>query len=206
MRTKHKRMPMFAMPDVVQKKTPSTQLEREINEALSRHRSRKSPHRHHATKAEDGEQEQAEVLMVANDAALEGDFALAAKILKGGRPRLLKVYTAVREPDVDDNDFVRVPKGDRKVEIDVTAADIKKHGQEDKPVTEALVKKVAAMLSYDGKQGDEGLQASSDTWDGDVWYYTMAADPYTGALTEKSYFLENFTQEESQRIFEETRR
>ena len=139
--------------------------------------------------------------MVANDAALEGDFALAAKILKDGRQRLVKVYTAVRAPDEGDEDNDFVSKGDRQVEIAVTAAEIKKLGQEDKPVTAALVKKVADMLAYDGKAGDEGLKASSDTWDGDVWYYTMAADPYTGELTEKSFFLENFTQEESQQIF-----
>ena len=182
------------------KKTPSSQLEREINEALSRHRSRKSSHRvHHATKAGNGEQ--AAVLMVANDAALEGDFALAAKILKGGRQRLVKVYTAVRVPNEDEDDEDFVPKGDRQVEIGMTAAEIKKLGQEDKPVTEAIVKKVAEMLAYDGKAGDEGPQASSDTWDDNVWYFTMTADPYTGELTEKSFFLENFTQEESQQIF-----
>ena len=144
--------------------------------------------------------------MVANDAALEGNFALAAKVLKDGRQRLIKVYTAVRPPfeeDYVEPDFV--PKGERKVEIDATAADIKKHAQEDKPVTEALVKKVAGMLAHDGKEGDEGLQTSSDTWDGNVWYYTMAADPYSGELTEKSFFLENFTQEESQQIFEKLR-
>lgn len=185
-------------------KKSQKQIKREVDDFLRSHSfgSSRTSRRHHATRLDGGflgfAGEQAAVLMVANDAALDGDFAEAAKVLKGGRERYLNATTALRKEDAED--FVDQAK--KQIEISVTSADIKKHAGKDKPVTEAVVEKTAKELLRAGKEGDEGLKASADTWDADhdVWYYTMTSD--YGDLIERSYFLENFTEEESRQIFE----
>ena len=191
-------------------KKSAKQIRREVDDFLRSHAQGSSgtPRRHHATKVDQPyrptlpwervNEDQAAVLMVANDAALDGDFVQAAKVLKSGSARHLNVTTALRKED--EEDFADQAK--RQIEISVTSADIKRHAGRDKPVTEAIVERTAKELLRAGKEGDDGLQASSDTWDENVWYYTMTSD--YGDLIERSYFLDNFTEEEAQRIFAST--
>lgn len=199
------------MPRVRQKKNPA-QLDREIADALRRRsklRAVKAPRkRAHSTKGSSRRGKdngrQGEILMVANDAALEDQFDRAEEILGQGKQRAIaQSFTTVTPESAEAGDYASRGWEDRDgAPIEVTAYDIEEQREleSDTPVTDAIVEKAVEWLRDHGAS-----ETSSSKYHPGVWYSTEfeISDYSTGEERQEDFFLRNFTADEERRVFDE---
>jgi hypothetical protein len=204
------------------KKKSRTQLDREIAEVLSRsHRSskkkpsatraaRKGSKSAHATaKRGKSNGKQAEILMVANDAALERQFDRAEEVLAQSKPRAIATaYQIVTEASSRIGDVADRGWEDKEGEaIEVAAYDFEEALDDGShaPVTDAIVKKTAEWLRDHGASD----VSSSPHQPGD-WYSTEFEASYEtgepGEERSEDFFLRNFTPLEEKLVFDAFRR
>lgn len=188
------------------RKTPA-QLDREIAAALRRKpssaRTKRSPtQRTHAT-AKKGDGKQADVLMVANDAALSDQYDRAAKILSQGKQRAIATaFTTTTPESAEAGDYASRGWEDKDGDaIEVDAGDIaEEHEAESQsPVTDAIVNKAVQWLRDHGANG-----TSASNFHPGTWYETEfeTTDYGSGEEKQEEFFLRNFTEQEEKKIFE----
>ena len=191
------------------RKKTSAQLDREIADALRRPKAKrtrrsKEPLRGHATITQGKDDpKQADILLVANDAALSTQFGRAAKLVSQGQDRkIATAFTTVTDESAAAGDYASRGWEDEDGDaIDIDENDIEEAFEADShaPVTDAFVQKAIAWLRDHG-----AIEASSSTFHPGVWYETEFAIDYgSGEEKQKEFFLRNFTVEEQKRVFEE---
>jgi hypothetical protein len=206
------------MPTGPRKKS-TAQLSREIAEVLSRKPSHarvrapassrvknlkaiKTKHAH-AAKKKKSDPRQEDALMIANDAALEGKYEVAEKILSKGKQRTIATaYTTITPESAEAGDHADRGWVDQDGDdIEVYADDIAEAHEtgSGSPVTDAIVNKVIRWLKDHG-----AYETSSSSFDPGVWYSTSYAvsDYGTGEERQEDFFLRNFSNQEEKRIFE----
>ena len=188
------------------RKTPA-QLNREIAQALHRRRDKatlkKAVARAHSTiKAPAAGPKQEELLMVANDAALSGQYGRAEKIVGQSKQRAIATaFTTVTEESSAAGDYAsRGWEDEEGDDIEVDADDIE--GQVDvgsqAPVTDAIVDKAVQWLRDHGAS-----ETSSTRFRPGTWYETEFEMDYgVGEEKQEEFFLRNFTAQEEKLIFE----
>lgn len=194
-------------------KKSGAQLDREIAEALRRSpstrrnpiaRAPKRPKRpvqsHARTKKTNSKQ--AEILMVANDAALSGQFDRAEKILEQGQQRkIATAYKTTTPESAAEGDYADRGWEDEEGDaIEVGSYEIEEQAEaaSQAPVTDAIVKQAVRWLQDHG-----AIEASSSRFDPGVWYSSEAAMDYSsGEDRMEDFFLRNFTEDEGRRVFQ----
>ena len=189
------------------KKKSAAQLDREIAQALrrkpapSRAPSSRSTSRHARVKKNDGNG--AGVLLVANDAALSGDFDRVEELLKQGPARTIATAFQVvdeessRTGDSKDSGW-EDEEGDA---IEISSYDIEEQvdAESHVPVTDAFVKQAVQWLRDHGAN-----EASSSSFRKGVWYSSPSEMDYSsGEERSEDFFLRNFTEDEERRVFKE---
>ena len=203
-------------------KKTAAQLQREIDVALARKstspstrsvatlghskghahvKTARSPHRlHHSTKQSSPRQE--EILMVANDAALEGDVKRAFKVLSQGEQRkITTTFNRTTPESASEGGFSKTGWIDEKGDpIKVDEDDIQEAIDDDdeQPVTEAIVRAAVKWL-----RDNYASEYSSDRhFHAGGWYSTTweTLDYSTGEEEERNFHLENFTEAEERLI------
>lgn len=183
------------------------QLDREIAAALSRKptssRAKRYPNarRAHATVKTD--QKQADILMVANDAALSDQYARAEKLLSQGKQRTIATaFTTTTPESVEAGDYAArgwVDKDGEDIEVDADEIASEHEAGSQTPVTDAIVEKAVKWLRDAG-----AYEMSSSSFQPGTWYETLfkTSDYGTGEEKQEEFFLRNFTEAEEKKIFE----
>jgi hypothetical protein len=194
----------------MKRKTPA-QLDREIAAALRRKpsssRAKRSPNTRRAHATVNKDTKQADILMVANDAALSDQYDRAEKLLSQGKQRAIATaYTTVTPESATEGDFADRGWVDKEGDaIDVDADDIASEHEANShaPVTDAIVKKAIEWLRDAG-----AYEASSSSYDPGVWYSSSSevSDYSTGEERSEDFFLRNFTEAEEKKIFDASKR
>lgn len=202
------------------KKSPA-QLDHEIAAALHARRDQartKSAGRAHAkikypnrarstvkaptSNADPKQEKQEDLLMIANDAALSGQYDRAEKILGQSKPRTIATaFTTITAESAAAGDYASKGWEDKEGdEIEVDAGDIENEVDEGSqvPVTDAIVDKAVQWLR------DHGATSTSSTrFHRPVWYETeFLMDYSSGEEKQEEFFLRNFTEQEEKRIFD----
>lgn len=145
------------------------------------------------------------MLLVANDAALSGQYGRAEELLtKQSTPRTIATaYKTVTEESSADGDFADRGWEDKAGDpIEVDASDIEEQVETGShaPVTDAIVEKAVRWL-----RDHDASRASSSSFTPGDWYSTEFTVSNYGSGEERSedFFLRNFTEEEERRVFKE---
>jgi len=195
------------------RKTPRAQLDREIAEALRRKPKASGSRggsaraavkgRAHATKATKGKGngKQEDLLMVANDAALNEQFERAEEILAQGPQRAIATaFTTVTAESAAAGDHASRGWEDKDgddIEVDTYDIEEARDKGSHAPVTDAIVKKATAWLRDHG-----ATEASSSHFSPGTWYETEFEMDYgSGEEKQEEFFLRNFTPQEEKLIF-----
>jgi hypothetical protein len=200
------------MPQARPTKKSPAQLNREIAEALRRKpksptRSRRARPTHATVKRGKGNGKQAEILMVANDAALSDQIDRAVKLLAQSKQRTIATsYSTVTPESAEESDFADrgwVDEEGDAIEIDMLAIEDQAEAGSQAPVTDAIVKSAVRWLRDRG-----AYETSSSSYHPGVWYSSPSevSDYSTGEERSEDFFLRNFTEEEERRIFDEFKR
>jgi len=188
------------------KKSPA-QLDREIAEAL-RGKSKPAVKRTHATikapKPGAGPKQE-ELLMVANDAALDAQYNRAEKILGQSKQRAIATAFTTTTPESSAaGDYASRGWEDKKGDdIEVDGYDLEKQVDvgSQAPVTDAIVDKAVRWLRDHGASS-----TSSSRFHPGTWYETKFEMDYgsgeEGEEKQEEFFLRNFTAQEEKLIFD----
>jgi hypothetical protein len=192
------------------KKTPAAQLDREIAAALRRKpsssRAKRSPtKRAHATVNKDTKQ--ADILMVANDAALSDQYDRAEKLLSQGKQRAIATaFTTITPESAEAGDYASRGWEDKDgddIEVDADEIASAHEAGSQAPVTDVIVEKAVKWLHDAG-----AYEASSSSFHPGTWYETSfeTSDYSSGEEKQEEFFLRNFTEAEEEKIFEAFKR
>lgn len=144
-----------------------------------------------------------EIMIAANDAALEGDYAKAIKIYKQrvDPPRIRTAYSVVTPESAEDGDVAeRGWEDEDGEEIEIDEDDIEQLADDGShaPVTDAIAVKAKGWLLNQSIQ-----EASSSAFYPNVWYSATSDDePDFGSSTERTYHLDDFTDDEKRRVYD----
>ena len=147
---------------------------------------------------------QAEVTLVANDAALSGQYDRAEELLKQGPPRTIAAaYKTVTPESSEHGDFAESGWDDEEGdEIEVDSDDIEEQAEAGShaPAADAVADKAVEWLR--GRGASEA--SSSSSFHPGVWYSTeFEIQSYgTGEERSEDFFLRNFAEDEERRVFE----
>ena len=153
---------------------------------------------------EAGDAKQANVLMIADDAALSGRCSCAMSILAQGKERRIATWHKTSTPESElTGDWAHFGwKDKRGVPIHVNADEIYEEYARGSyaPATDALVKKAIQWL-----RKQHATIASSGSFDRDISYREAfeVVNVYTGEQESEEFFLRNFTVQEERLIFDE---
>jgi hypothetical protein len=212
------------MPQRGPRKKSAVQLDREIAEALHGPQKRpparlarnsyplRQPQRStnkapgHATAKKKRNVKQADILLVANDAALSSQFDRAEQLLnkQSNQRAIATAFTTVTPESAAAGDYASRGWEDQEgdaIEVDATDFEEALETGSHAPVTEAIVKKAVMWLRDHGAN-----EASSSSFHSGVWYETEFVVDYGQVEEEEKqeeFFLRNFTEDEERRIFKE---
>lgn len=180
---------------LLRKRKPEATSSRRSSRVRRASRSARNPSRKHAGA------NQADILMIADDAALAGKYDRATCILAEGKQRTIATAYKTTTP-ASALVFEFSDRGwSDAVSIDVTASDIAAlHAQgSHAPVTDAIVKQVIRWLRY-----CLANRTSSDSYEPDVSYLTSfeVSNCYLGEEEAEELFLLNFTAREERLVFD----
>lgn len=151
---------------------------------------------------------QAEILMVANDAAKQdGNGVRAALLMKEHslERRIRIAFETLTPESIEENDVAeRGWEDDVGAQIQVDADEIDEQIDDGSanPVTDAIVQMVAKFLRDEG--ANEPSSSGPQSFPVDVWYTSYdEVDYQTGETTNRSFFLDGFTNDETSGIFDE---
>ena len=191
-----------------QKKT-AAQLDREIFQVLHRRRNqtrqKKGMRRAHSTvkaPTPGAGPKQEELLMVANDAALENQYDRAEKIIRQSKPRAIATaFTTVTPESAEAGDYASRGWEDKDgddIEIDTVDIENQVDVGSSAPVTDAIVDKAVQWLRDHGAN-----ETSSSRFHPGTWYETAFEMDYSsGEEKQEEFFLRNFTSQEEKLIFD----
>ena len=197
------------MPRISPSKKSPARLDQEVAEALRARTSGGAQHRrppraaHAKVKRGKANGKQAGILLVANDAALSGQFERAEEILAQSQPRTIATaFTTVTEESSAAGDYASRGWEDEDGEaIEVNAGDIEEAADSGShaPVSDAIARKAAQWLWDHGAS-----EASSSAFHRGVWYETEFAMDYgSGEEKQEEFFLRDFNEDEERRVFDE---
>ena len=178
----------------------AAQLDRDIAAVLSKKKKKRS----HSKVRPRGtfSKKQADVLMVANDAALSDQYARAVEVLSKGKQRAIATaYKTTTPESAEAGDWAdhgwENEEGD---DIEVDDGDIEDQHRKGSqaPVTDAIVEAAIKWLRREGVS-----EASSSSYGPGVWYESgWDTDYRTGEERSEDFFLRNFTEPEEREIFD----
>lgn len=184
----------------------SARLQREIDAVLKKRRSstlaRAKPKKRAGARKK-ASAKQADILMVANDAALEGQYDRAEELLRQGTQRTIATaYKTTTPESAEDGDWADHGWEDEDGEdIEVTADEIEAEHEAGShaPVSDAIAEVAAKWLRDHG-----AYETSSSSFHSGIWYSTPfeVSDYGTGEERSEDFFLRNFTEDEERRVFD----
>lgn len=192
------------MPQTRTKRKSPAQLDREVAEAL-RGKSKPAVKRAHATvkapKPGAGPKQE-ELLMVANDAALDAQYDRAEKILGQSKQRTIATaFTTTTLESSAAGDYASrgwEDKGGDAIEVDDYDLEKQVDDGSQAPVTDAIVDKAVRWLRDHGASS-----TSSSRFHPGTWYETEFEMDYgSGEEKQEEFFLRNFTAQEEKLIFD----
>jgi hypothetical protein len=185
----------------------SARLQREIDAVLKKRRAstrgRAKPKKSRASARKKTSAKQADILMVANDAALEGQYDRAEALLRQGDQRAIATaYKTTTPESAEEGDWADHGWEDEDGEdIEVTADEIEAEHEAGShaPVSDAIAEVAAKWLRDHG-----AYETSSSSFYAGIWYSTPfeVSDYGTGEERSEDFFLRDFTEDEERRVFE----